>query len=433
MNRAHSHIDFVIGAEKHIAEIISPTEIQPLLRSLVMAGPRYAAVLDEDNLPICEQGSKDLLHAAQEFRHGLLVEGEPKGALVAVFDPDQAGPQESLSLLARDALQLIITNNLKRMLTTEIHTTVVKDSYEQLLEINRSLAESEKRYRELSLSLEQNVEQRTAELQKAYARMLQQEKLAAVGSLAAGMAHEINNPNGFVRSNLSTFNRYSQRMKAIIDLYQQLIAGGTPLPQLQQETDSKRRELKIDLILKNMPELLTQSIEGTDRIARIVADLKSFSHVDDAGESAADLNEELKRTLAVLEPQIPAGTVVLNELKPLPPFNCQAGLISQAFFNIIQNALLSRREGLQVHISSGCSDDGIVIVITDNGCGIAAENLSRVFDPFFTTRDVGSGTGMGLTVARELIRCAGGTVQISSQEGSGTSVTIRFPLDSKGR
>ncbi|MBL0224528.1 MAG: histidine kinase [Geobacteraceae bacterium] len=433
MNRAHSHIDFVIGAEKRIAEIISPAEIEPLLRSLVMAGPLYAAVLDENNLPICEQGTTDLLHTAQEFRHGLLVEGEPKGALVVSFDPDQTGPQESLSLLARAALQLIITNNLKRMLTTEIHTTVVKDSYEQLLEINRSLAESEKCYRELSLSLEQKVEQRTAELQKAYARMLQQEKLAAVGSLAAGMAHEINNPNGFVRCNLSTFDRYFQRMKAMIDNYQHLVASETPLSQLQQETEKNRRELKIDLIMKNTPEMLSQSIEGTDRIARIVADLKSFSHVDDLGESAADLNEELKRTLAVLEPQIPADTAVLSELRPLPPFICHAGLISQAFFNILQNALQSRREGLQVHISSACSDDGIDIVITDNGCGIAPENLSRVFDPFFTTRDVGSGTGMGLTVARELIRCAGGTVQISSREGSGTSVTIQLPLASKGR
>jgi len=246
-------------------------------------------------------------------------------------------------------------------------------------------------------------------------------------------AHEINNPNGFVRCNLSTFIRYSQRMKDMIDLYQQLIASGTPLPLLQQETDSIRRELKIDLILKNTPEMLAQSIEGTDRIARIVADLKSFSHVDDPGESAADLNEELKRTLAVLEPQIPADTEVLSELRPLPPFICHAGLMSQAFFNIIQNALQSRREGLQLNISSGCSDDGIGIVITDNGCGIAAENLSRVFDPFFTTKDVGSGTGMGLTVARELIRCAGGTVQISSREGAGTSVTLRFPHASKGR
>jgi signal transduction histidine kinase len=398
-----------------------------------LAGPLYAAVLDEDNLPLCRQGTADLLHAAQEIRHRLQVEGEPKGVLMVGFDPDRSDPPEALSVLARDALQLIITNNLKRMLTTEIHTTVVKDSYEQLVETNRSLAESEKCYRELSLSLEQKVEQRTVELQKAYARLLQQEKLASVGSLAAGMAHEINNPAGFIRCNLSTFNRYFQRMKEMIDHYQLLIANETPLPQLQLETENKRQGLKLDLILKNMPELLTQSIEGTDRIARIVSDLKSFSHVDDTGESAADLNQELQKTLAVLGPQIPAGTVVQSELQPLPLYVCHAGLVSQAFFNIIQNALLSRREGLQVKITSGSSDNGIEITITDNGCGVAAENLSRLFDPFFTTREVGSGTGMGLTVAREIIRQAGGTVQISSREGSGTSVSIQLPRASRGR
>lgn len=431
MNNTHGHIDFIVGADKRIAEIVSRAEMEPLLRSLVMAGPQYAAVLDEDNLPLCRQGKDDPLQATHEIRHQLLVEGEPKGALVVAFNADQANSPNALALLARDALQLIITNNLKRMLTTEIHTSVVKDSYEQLLETNKSLAESEKSYRELALSLEQKVEERTAELQKAYARMLQQEKLAAVGSLAAGMAHEINNPNGFIRCNLATFSRYFQKMKDMLDHYQHLIDNNTPLPQLQQEIERKRQELKLAFVFTDTTELLAQSIEGTDRIARIVADLKSFSHIDQAGESNADLNVELKRTLAVLAPQLPSGTVIVSELSPLPLFACHAGLMSQAFLNIIQNALLSRTSGLEVKIASRHAGGGIEIVISDNGCGIATEYLSRVFDPFFTTREVGSGTGMGLTVAREIIREDGGTIQISSQEGAGTSVSIRLPLASR--
>jgi signal transduction histidine kinase len=428
MNSPHSHIDFVIGADKRIAEIVSRAEMEPLLRSLVMAGPLYAAVLDEDNLPICRQGKDDPLQWAHVIRHHLLVEGEPSGTLLVAFDADQANLPDALALLARDALQLIITNNLKRMLTTEIHTSVVNDSYEQLVETNKSLAESEKCYRELALSLEQKVEERTAELQKAYARMLQQEKLAAVGSLAAGMAHEINNPNGFIRCNLTTFSRYFQKMKDMLDHYQHLIDNKTPLPRLQQEIDRKRQELKLAFVFTDTATLLAQSIEGTDRIARIVADLKSYSHVDQAGESNEDLNEELERVLAVLAPQVTSGTVIESELSPLPLFTCHAGLMSQAFLNIIQNALLSRQEGLEVKIASRYDNVGIEIAISDNGCGIAADNLSRVFDPFFTTRDVGSGTGMGLTVAREIIREAGGTIQVSSQEGTGTSVSIRLPL-----
>jgi signal transduction histidine kinase len=333
-----------------------------------------------------------------------------------------------LALLVRDALQLTVTNNLKRMLTTEMHTTVVQESYDQLVETNRQLLESEGRYRELALELEHKVEERTAELQKVYSRMLQQEKLAAVGSLAAGMAHEINNPNGFVRSNLETFGRYFQKMKEAVQQYQLLIANNTPLPQLKQETENKRRELKLDFIFADTRDLLEQSIAGSDRIARIVADLKSFSHVDESGFSDVDLNDELERTLTVMAPQIAMDTVIERNLQPMPLLGCNPGLMSQAFFNIIQNALLSRETGLELKIASRMEGGEIVIEIMDNGCGIPADQLSRVFEPFFTTREVGSGTGMGLTVAREIVRSVGGSIEIVSAGQGGTTATMRLPL-----
>jgi len=433
MNRTRTHIDFVIGEEKRIADIVSRTEIEPLLRSLVLAGPLYASILDEDNLPLCQQGNDAPLYAVREIRYSLLVEGEPKGTLVVAFDANQADPSDALALLARDAVQSIITNNLKRMLTTEIHTSVVNDSYEELVNTNKCLTESERCYRELALSLEQKVEERTAELQKAYTRMLQQEKLAAVGSLAAGMAHEINNPNGFVRCNLVTFSRYFQKAKDMLNLYQLLIANNIPLPQLQLEIENKRRELKLDFVFEDATKLLEQSIEGTDRINRIISNFRSFSHVDEDGETAVDLNEELKRTEAVLAPQIVGDTLILFDLQPLPLFGCHAGLISQAFLSIIQNALLSRPEGLELKIASRHVDGVIEIDISDNGCGIAPDKLLRVFDPFYSTRDVGSGTGMGLTVAREIIQDSGGTIQLFSQEGDGTSVLIRLPLTARKR
>ena len=427
----NSRLEFVIGAEKRLAEIVSGPEMEPLLRSLVMAGPLYAVVLDEDALPICRRGTDDPLRKTRQIRHALLVEGEPKGTLLVAWAAEPATQNDSLALLARDALQLIINNNLKRMLTTELHTSVVQESYEQLVEGNRRLADSEKRYRELAVSLEQKVEERTAELQRAYARMLQQEKLAAVGSLAAGMAHEINNPNGFVRSNLTTFQRYVRKMKDMLHQYQVLVAENTPLQQLQQETGSKWRELKLDFVLADTAELLTQSIEGTDRIARIVADLKSFSHVDESAEADVDLNAEIERVLAVLAARMAGQVRIERELQQLPLFPCNPGLISQALLNIIQNALQSRQDALELKISSRVADNCVEISIADNGCGIAAENLSRVFDPFFTTRQVGSGTGMGLTVAREIIITAGGSVGIASIEGAGTIITLRLPLGKK--
>lgn len=402
--------------------------MEPLLRSLVKAGPAWAAVLDEDGLPLCRHGVDNPTLQLKEIRLSILVEGEPQGSLLIAFDPVACPLVEALAMLARDAMQLTVTNNLKRMLTTEMHTTVVKESYDQLVDTNRRLMESENSYRELALSLEQKVEERTEELQKAYSRMLQQEKLAAVGALAAGMAHEINNPTAFLRSNLTTFNKYFDRLREMLNTYQLLIAANTPLSQLELETENKRRLLKLDFIMTDTRDLLKQSIEGADRIASIVSDMKSFSHLDDTSDSDVDLNIELERTLSVMASRIPSGTAISRNFQPLPLFACNSGLLSQAFFNIIQNAVQSRGDGLELQLSSSFAEDMIVIRIADNGCGIPVGNLTRIFEPFFTTRDVGSGTGMGLTVAREIVLAAGGKIEIDSLEGSGTTVTISLPL-----
>lgn len=427
MNLDAPNLTFIVGEEKRLAEIISRAEIEPLLRSLIKAGPVWSAVLDEDGLPICRQGGDQPLDTLQEIRHSLLVEGEARGTLVVAVDPSHHQAAEALALLVRDALQLTVTNNLKRMLTTEIHTSVVQESYEQLVETNRNLAESERRYRELALSLERKVEERTDELQKAYSRVLQQEKLAAVGGLAAGMAHEINNPNGFILSNLTTFRKYLERITEMLGFYHQLASKDITTEQLKLMTEARWRELKLDFVLEDARELLGQSQQGAERIGKIVADLKSFSHVDGINESDADLNVELKRTLSVLMPGVVPGTAIVQDLHPLPLFACNPALLSQAFLNIIQNALQSRVEGLKVRVSSHFEAGEIIIAIADNGCGIPAGNLTRVFEPFFTTRDVGGGTGMGLTMAREIVRGAGGSIEIDSSEGLGTTVTIRLP------
>jgi signal transduction histidine kinase len=429
MSSASPQLMFVVGEERRLAEIISRSEIEPLLRSLVKAGPYWAAVLDEDGLPLCQAGEQRPHEPLREIRHELLVEGEPQGTLLLSIDPVAFREADALALLARDVLQLTVTNNLKRMLTTEMHTAIVQESYDQLVETNRHLTESESRYRELAMHLERTVEERTAELQKAYSRMLQQEKLASVGGLAAGMAHEINNPNGFVRSNLSTLSRYVERMKEMINHYQLLIASNTPLNMLQEQADHQRRDLKLDFIFSDTTELLQQSMEGSDRIARIVSDLKAFSHVDETGESDADLNVELERTIAVMKPNFSQDAVLLKDFQPLPLFGCNPGLLAQAFMNILQNAVASREIGLEVKVSSRVEGGEIVISISDNGCGIPRENLSKIFEPFFSTREVGCGTGMGLTVAREIVRSSGGNIEVISLEGAGTTVSIRLQLD----
>jgi len=424
---SNTHLTFLVGEEKRLSEIISRSEIQPLLASALAAGFGQTAVLDEDGLPICTLGDNSPLLEPEcpVIRHTLCIEGEPCGIL-SLSAPEITPLYTAAAQIIRDALQLTINNNLKRMLTTEMHTTVVQESYEQLLESNRCLVKSEGRYRDLALTLEHQVEERTAELKKAYARMLQQEKLASVGQLAAGMAHEINNPNGFILSNLATFRKYLSRFNEMLEFYNTLIHREISQDDLRRLSMEQWKKLKLDFVLPDAAELLDQSIEGSERIKKIVADLKSFTHIDESPEGEVDLNEELERTIHVLAPDMPPDAVLERNLAQLPRISCNPGLICQAFMNIIQNALLSRKAGLCLRLSTTVEEGQVMITIADNGCGIRPENLDRVFDPFFTTREVGKGTGMGLTVAREIIMAQGGTIAIDSIIDSGTTVIIRL-------
>ena len=426
-DKNNSGLSFIVGEEKRLAEIIGPSEIMPLLQSAIESGLQRAAVLDEECLPVCAVGDDSPLGSTSEIRHPLLVEGEPLGLLIVAGDPANPLTTKLAQLLA-DALRLTLTNNLKRMLTTEIHTAVVQESYDRLMESNRRLTESESRYRNLTKTLEIKVAERTDELQKAYGHMLQQEKMASIGQLAAGMAHEINNPTGFILSNLSTFRKYTGRMREMLELFRLLASKETSLENLFTQTEGRWHELKLDFIMKDVEALLAQSIDGAERIKRIVSDLKSFSHLDESASCESDLNSELERTLAVLAPHFPDNTVVIKKLTPLPRFTCTPGLLCQAFLSILQNSLQSRASGLELALSTRFEAQTIIITIADNGCGIPPEQLVRVFDPFFTTRDVGSGTGMGLTVAQKIVVSCNGKIEIESELKKGTTVTIRLPL-----
>jgi two-component system, NtrC family, sensor kinase len=425
MTKVSAHIDFIIGEEKRLSSIVGKPEIEPLLHSALKLGINRVAFLDEDGLPLVLLGEDSGPDSFQQ-RRDILVEGEPKGTLL--LETGAPIPEfEAVAHLLQDALQLIVTNNLKRMLTTEVHTSVVQESYEQLVSTNHRLMESERRYRDLAKDLEKKVEERTAELKQAYSRMLQQEKLAAVGQLAAGMAHEINTPLGFIHSNLNSFIKYQKRMAEMLGLYRLMLDKGTALEVIKRQTEQRWKELKLDYLLEDVGGLLGQSLDGADRIARIVAELKGFAHLDGMEQQPMDLQHELKQLLAGRAPQLPPNTRIITDLQPLPPLVCLVPLLLQAFANILDNAIKSRSEGLELTVCARQEADLISVTISDNGCGIPAENLSHIFEPFFTTRPVGSGSGMGLTVAREAIIGAGGSIEITSVTGQSTTCKVTLP------
>ncbi len=415
-------IEFVIGEEKRLTDLLSGPEVLPLLKSAVKAGLAQASLRDEEGVVLWAFPSGEAATGELASRP-VHLEGEPVGKLCFAAGGADPAVAQATAQVVSDAIGSMVNTNLKRMLTTEVHTTVVNQSYEELLETNRKLTASEQNYRELAESLEVKVQERTAELKQAYARMLQQEKMASVGQLAAGVAHEINNPLGFILSNLNTLRKYVDKFREMLTFYRD-----APGPELQQAAQDRWRELKLGFILEDIDDLFSQSITGAQRVKKIVADLRGFSHIDDIGQGLVDINAELERTLSVLAAESPQGARIETSFGELPQVVGNAAQLCQAFLNIIRNAFQARPTGLELHLTTARRGDVIRLEFKDNGPGMPAEVHKRIFEPFFTTREVGSGMGLGLSVAYDAVTAAGGTIDAESRPGEGTAIIIQLPV-----
>ena len=434
----HESIDFVVGGEKRLTDVLSEIEVMPLLKSAAQAGLELAAVVDDCDAPLwtfgpgCAVAGAYLRAGAAVASRPIYLAGELAGRVcLAAGSSTTADVLNILAQVVGDAVNSMVQTNLKRMMVTEIHTQVVQLSYDELLETNRLLTESEQKYRDLAQNLEIRVQERTAELKQLYTRILQQEKMASVGQLAAGMAHEINNPLSYVLSNLKSLEKYVGRFVELVNFYEKQ-TGGPDHVKLRSAALEKRRSLKIEFILEDLEDLFTQTVSGAERVKKIVADLQGFSHVDAEGDIKLDINLEIERTLSVLSSMIPADAEIISNLGELPALYCKGPMLSQAFLNIIRNALQARPQGLKLLILTGVDGRGrIRIVFEDNGPGIPQDIQRRIFEPFFTTRDVGAGMGMGLTVAYEVVASCGGVIDMHSKEGQGAVFVITLPIGGK--
>ncbi|RJP20917.1 MAG: histidine kinase [Deltaproteobacteria bacterium] len=427
-----TRIDYFVGMERSLGEILSDSEVAPLLAAAERAGLPGAYVVDPKGNLLWGNGSAAAPPGEAAAERTILLEGEPAGGVALADMAPQGGPGEALLCLLADTLTAMAHNNLKRMLTTEVHTEVVNRSYEELLETNRKLVGSEQRYRELAGNLEIKVRERTEELSRAMTRLLQQEKMASVGQLAAGVAHEVNNPLAFVTSNVQTLKKYIERFLDMIARYERACEqGGIPQPE-RDELRKHREALRLDAITRDAGELIRQTQEGTERVRKIVADLKGFSHVDEEGEAPADLNREIDRTLSVLAHEVPPGAEIDRRLSPLPALVCRPGLFCQMFLNLIRNAFQARRDGLRLVIRTAVSGDRIVLSFADNGPGVPPALRSRIFEPFFTTREVGKGKGLGLTMVYDIVTSHGGTIEVEETPGGGATFVVKLPTQRGG-
>ncbi|MFZ6006541.1 MAG: sensor histidine kinase, partial [Nitrospirota bacterium] len=268
--------------------------------------------------------------------------------------------------------------------------------------------------------------ERTEELKRAYTRLLQQEKMASIGQLAAGIAHEINNPVGFIYSNLNTLKKYIGNLNEIIRFYK---VKGQELEVIGKDAEELYKKLKIEFIMSDINDLIKQSTDGAERIKNIVANLKGFSHIDEAADREISINTEMDNTIHVLSHEIKARSAeIIKHYGKIAGFFGNPGLICQAFLNILLNALHSKDDNIIVTIKTEQHGNNAVISIADNGKGIPPDIQSRIFEPFFTTKDVGKGMGMGLTVAYDIISQYGGNIEVKSEMERGSTFVITLPL-----
>lgn len=318
-------------------------------------------------------------------------------------------------------LDQLLKSSERYNMASDLHLESVHADYEKLQKKHEALLASETKFKELAENLELRVQEQVKTIDSAQRQLYQAEKLASVGQLAAGVAHEINNPIGFIRSNLSTAADY------VTDIG--LFAAQLNNKLSSNELNELWLEKDLGFVLEDFSTLLKESIDGAERVKNIVADLKDFSNVDGAEVSLADLNEIIRSVSNVASSQIDQKADLELDLKDLPKTRCESGHLGQVFLNMIQNAAQAmKQEQGKIKVSSAVIDEEIVIKISDNGCGMSEQNVKRIFDPFYTTQDVGSGTGLGLTVSMDIIKSHDGRIEVQSQENIGTSFIITLPV-----
>jgi two-component system, NtrC family, sensor kinase len=266
------------------------------------------------------------------------------------------------------------------------------------------------------------------ELKDTHLQLLQQEKMASIGQLAAGVAHEINNPMGFISSNLGTMGKYLDRLTAFIELQSAGVDKAAP-ESLKKELAEARRRCKLDYILNDSRNLLAESLDGAERVRTIVQNLKSFSRVDETSASWVDLNQCLESTIAIAWNELKYKITLRRDFGELPAVKCLPQQLNQVFLNLLVNAAHAIRTQGEIAVGTRREGEQVVIVIHDTGSGIPAEIMSRIFEPFFTTKEVGKGTGLGLSISYDIIKKHHGTIEVESTPLTGTTFTIKLPIE----
>jgi len=388
-----------------LADLLPATLLTSYCKNLATLLDAPLALLDARQQPLWGEVP------AESRRYPLVLELEPLGYLSTAADPAR------VTSAARLLVEYLMARR-RYLMASALHTEVVAADFAEMRRQQEALQNVEGQLQNLSASLDQRVKEETSAVAQTQRQLYQSEKLASVAQLAAGVAHEINNPLGFVRSNLHTLGNYLEKINLLAERL--------------GDAEAAWQQLDLEFVIHDGADLVNDCVTGLDRIARIVADLKGLSNIDRPEQTLLDINDGLHDACAVIDTRKPPGVTMAIDAGTLPQILCRPGYLNQVFMHVLTNALQAVGDSGKIDIQTRHELDSagvgqIVIRIRDDGCGIEAANLPRIFDPFFTTRDVGQGTGLGLTVARDIVQAHNGTISVASSPGRGALVTIRLP------
>ncbi len=297
----------------------------------------------------------------------------------------------------------------------EVRTQALKDEIDERRKIESQLVDNknelEKAFQELKLS---------------QSKLLQSEKMASVGQLAAGVAHEINNPMGFISQNLKSLKKYVVKLMNIIEAQKNAIKN--PSDSTFEELKILEKKLKLDYLIEDTTDLIDESLDGSERVQTIVKNLKTFSRVDQNELQNIDLNNCIDDTINIIWNELKYKVSLEKKYGELPYITCLPQQLGQVFMNLLINASHAIDTKGIIKVCSWADKDKVYTSVSDDGGGISKENLERIFEPFFTTKDVGKGTGLGLSMVYDIIKGHQGEITVESELGTGTTFTIALPI-----
>lgn len=350
---------------------------------------------------------------------------------------------ENLNVLLKKQMEAALAvENSKEYLSQVSFITVfilLLLSWLALLRITRStqeaLVDSKHSLDELNKTLDQKVRDRTRNLQNAQRQLLQSEKFSAIGQLAAGIAHEINNPIGFINSNLQTLEKYVGKYALSLELLNDLEMAlekkdQKKISQIMTSWKKVKDENRFDFMEGDIVSLLKESREGTESMRKITADLCAFAKPDKGTKVAVDLEALMESMLNIVWNEIKYKAQLKKDYGKIPLVICNPQMIGQVFVNLLTNAAHAIDGKGVITVKTYIKDQYACVDISDTGCGIPPENFTKVFDPFFTTQPVGRGVGLGLSVSYDIVRRHGGTITFSSNVEKGTTFTVMLLIES---